>query len=151
MKLPFFFTALVLTLPALHGCMHACTEIGCYTGVDVSLSQLATKSGLPLSIEICPEGFACALFSVKDGASGPECTGADAMTSGDCFVDPDGTVSAFCFIQGINEETQVKVRVTVRRDGAPVLLDSTQTVSLAEQYPNGESCGAACVNGHITL
>ncbi|MBK8254341.1 MAG: hypothetical protein IPK82_16940 [Polyangiaceae bacterium] len=139
--------ALALSFSAM-GCVALeCTEVGCESGLTVSIGNLkAASQSYPLTVEVCVES-SCHTATVDQKNSAVECSSDDTMMS--CFVNEDGSVVVNVFREPEKESESVTVKVSDSLD--QVVVDETKTVTYVESQPNGEGCEPTCRNGEIEV
>jgi hypothetical protein len=120
----------LVTCWALAACSSmSCTLVGCFSGLNVDLSELATAYGpQPVIVTLCVEDD-CQHGTIKlaDGAH----FGARSPTT---KIDQSSPL--------------VHVRV---ESAGQVLFDAKTTAHLHRFAPNGEHCGPICYTGSLTI
>lgn len=151
MRPPFPFVLVALTAVASlagTGCVTACTEIGCETGVAFQVTGAASafSEELPVTLRLCA-GMACHEYTVDQDAQG---TASCAAKNGSdyCDVSPLGVLTAF-----VDEDVADKETATIEvtsRDGNMLFQDSIE-VAISPIYLNGEGCGETCRSGQAVF
>lgn len=140
--------ALILAAVAIHGlgCV-SCTEIGCDSGVDVTVDGFspAVQGKLPAAIKICL-GADCQSYTVSEASGALSCT-ADT-TGSQCSVSDGGTLKAFFYGE---TQGEIDVSVEVKDSAAAVVFTDSTTVEITESKPNGDQCEPTCHVGAASL
>jgi hypothetical protein len=127
---------------------HTCTDLGCSSGISFRVAGLVTKyrASFPLVVRLCVDKICSTADLTLDASGAPACTPATGVRIDTCTFEGD-TLEA-PFTAALNR--MVESSVLIEDGSGAKLFEETRTVATTVNYPNGEDCPPACLQGTVT-